>query len=801
MDKALLLVTLSISLTLGADRVGFRSAKPVWPKGRQKEKNLFVGFRTVFQAPKGKRVTFRVTASTLYRFFLNGEFRGHGPARGPHGYFRVDEWDLTEYLQPGKNLIAVEVAGYNVNSFYLLDRPSFLQAEVVSEGKVLASTGRKGKSFEAGILKERVQKVQRYSFQRPFSEVYRLRKGHDLWRKDASAPFDTVRCSTLRKKSILPRGVPYPKFHKKEPVWNLSCGTIQSGVPVDKLWKDRSLTGIGPKLGGFPEEDLKTVPSIELQQISTVSKSEINRPYSPETQLSFAEDSFHILDFGTNLTGFLGATITCHKPTRIFLTFDEILSDGDVDFKRLSCVNIVGYRMKKGTYSVESFEPYTLRYLKVIVLEGECEVENIYLREYVNPEVSEAHFAASDKRLNQLFEAGRETFRQNAVDIFMDCPSRERAGWLCDSFFTARVAQNLSGNAAIERNFFENFLLPDTFAHLPEGMLPMCYPADHYDGVFIPNWSLWFVLQLEEYLERSGDRQLADALKPKLLRLFDYFKPFINEDGLLEKLKSWVFVEWSDANKFVQDVNYPTNMLYAAALDAAGRMYNLPDLQSQAENLREVIRRQSFDGQFFVDNAVRENGNLQVTENRTEVCQYFAFFFDIATPSTHETLWQTLCGDFGPKRKRTKKYPEVREANAFVGNMLRLEILSRYGRCQQILDESISYLLYMAELTGTLWENVGTYASCNHGFASHVVRTLYRDVLGLYEVDSVNRSVNLRFSDLRLNWCEGRIPVEGGAISFRWWKKGESISYRISVPAGYTVNAENLSDNELIRVP
>ena len=28
----------------------------------------------------------------------------------------------------------------------------------------------------AAILNERVQKVQRYSFQRPFSEVYRLRK-------------------------------------------------------------------------------------------------------------------------------------------------------------------------------------------------------------------------------------------------------------------------------------------------------------------------------------------------------------------------------------------------------------------------------------------------------------------------------------------------------------------------------------------------------------------------------------------------------------------------------------------------
>ena len=90
----------------------------------------------------------------------------------------------------------------------------------------------------------------------------------------------------------------------------------------------------------------------------------------------------------------------------------------------------------------------------------------------------------------------------------MDCPSRERAGWLCDSFFTARVEYVLTGTCTVEKVFLENFLLADQFEHLPEGMLPMCYPADHYDGVFIPNWAMWFVLELEEYLVRSGDTEL-----------------------------------------------------------------------------------------------------------------------------------------------------------------------------------------------------------------------------------------------------------------------------------------------------
>src|ERR1019366_6581060 len=182
-----LLYLLLTSTNLAASAPAFVSAKPIWPKGREKEKNLFVGFRAAFKAPAQEKVLLRATGATIYCVFLNGHFLAHGPARGPHGFFRVDEWDLTAKLQPGVNLVAFEGAGYNVNSYSLLDQPSFLQAEVVAGGKVLASTDGSGAPFTATILKERVQKVQRYSFQRPFSEVYRLAPGCDHWRSDPAA--------------------------------------------------------------------------------------------------------------------------------------------------------------------------------------------------------------------------------------------------------------------------------------------------------------------------------------------------------------------------------------------------------------------------------------------------------------------------------------------------------------------------------------------------------------------------------------------------------------------------------------
>ena len=780
----------------------FKQAKPIWPTGQEREMNLTVGFRGHFSGGTEGPVVLRVAASTIYRVFLNGHYIGHGPARAAHGFYRMDEWPLDGKLRSGDNIVAVEVSGYNVNSYYLLDQPSFLQAEVVSGEQVLLATGVDENRFEATVLRERIRKVPRYSFQRPFVECYKLQPGYDAWRIDPSAPFEKVKCSIMPDKKIIARRVPHVDFKMRPPIAIHSTGKVRTGVKPQKYWKDRSLTKISDKLKGYKESELTINPGIPLQEIVISTQKKLNKPYASSPSIAMQKDSFVILDFGINLTGFIGATITCLKPTTLYFVFDEILTDNDVKFNRLGCLSAVTYELEPGTYNVESCEPYTMRYLKVIAYEGECEVKDVWLREYANSSIARSGFRCSNDKVNRIYQAARETFRQNAVDIFMDCPSRERAGWLGDSFFTARVAADLTGTTLVEKNFIENFLLPEKFAHIPPGMLPMCYPADHYDGVFIPNWALWFVVQLGEYLERTGDRALVDGLRSRVVDLFDYFEPFKNSDGLLEKLDGWIFVEWSKANKFVQDVNYPTNMLYASALATAGRLYDIPDYIREANEIRDVIRKQSFNGSFFVDNAIRDkNGKLRVTDNKSEICQYYAFFFDVASPETFAELWQTLASDFGPVRKEHNKYPDVAMANAFMGNYLRLELLSRYNRQAQLLDEIVDYFYYMARITGTLWENISANASCNHGFASHVAHVLYRDVLGVRKIDYQKKKIVIQFADLKLDNCEGKIPVgSDDLLEVKWWKKNGTLFYRVHLPDSYNMQVKNLSGLKLVRV-
>ena len=129
--------------------VRFQAAEAIWPKGRRLVMNDFVGFLATVRIPDAAQsVILRLAASTVYRAFVDGVFLAHGPARAAHGHYRVDELPLR--LSAGEHVVAIEVAGYNMNTYDVLDQPSFLQAEVVADGAVLAATAVTGGGFIAG---------------------------------------------------------------------------------------------------------------------------------------------------------------------------------------------------------------------------------------------------------------------------------------------------------------------------------------------------------------------------------------------------------------------------------------------------------------------------------------------------------------------------------------------------------------------------------------------------------------------------------------------------------------------------
>ena len=633
-----------------------------------------------------------VAAADFYKVYADGVFLGFGPARTAKGYARVDEYTL-----PACRKISIEVAGYGCSSLTTVRQQSFCCAEITRDGTVLAATG-----FDFACLRndQRRQKVERFSLQRHFGEVY-----------DMDAGFAAVEASPVEAPVFIPRRVPFADLSLHS-IHSFIGGSFTQGEMARKNAYTTSIL-VEKDWGIFPEEAIPDKPF-------RFADSQICRKeWAGRLPKTLDAGQWLMLDAGTVEVGFPILETTAEADSQVILALTEYCPDDRFAFvPKMNCQPVIQFCLKAGQQiQKECFEPYSFRKAAIFVQSGCVTVTGFGWRNYTRDMTGARTKAFSDPILQGVYDAALRTFAHNAVDIYMDCPSRERAGWLCDSFFTARAEHFFFGNTAVEDVFLENYVLYRNEGEFPEGVLPMVYPSDpHENNKFIPQWDMWYVLEVCEYLTQRNPAADREIFRPSVTGVLDFLARYENEWGLLETLPSWNFVEWSTANNWTQDVNYPTNFLYAGMLEAAGAAFDLP-LQEKADLIRKETIHRSFDGEVFLDHAIRLGDALVNFHHVSEAGQYYAALFggfDLNAPEFAKLKDGIVSGFSVPPRS------DFCPVNAFIGLYLRMAVLDKMGD-RELLQENIrAFFGGMAEKTGTLWEYREAHKSMDHGFASFV---------------------------------------------------------------------------------
>ena len=635
----------------------------VWIKDREKQNTIIYFSLKLDKSP----CTLNISAVDFYQVFSDGKLITYGPSRTASGYSRLRQVNLKNTTE-----LVIKISGYNCNSFCCDRQLPFFGAEIVKDGKVIKTTN----DFTCYEYTGNNTDSPKYSSQRGYVELFDLVIPKLI-------PLETIPVSAP---VLLENGEDTASYKKinfkfiKKSIFNGFNKTT-----VDLYWKDKEdareglikfdVLGYIEKLKGLVQYDYK------LKQLKS---------------------------------GFISLKIKAKTQAKIVCVFDEILPDNDWFFRRNATNDILEVKVNKGQTKILSFEPYTLQHLKIIV-DGKATVTPQLVLYENSTKLKKLRSTKSD--LNLVLKSAENTYRHHAVDLFTDCPGRERAGWLCDSYFLAKTEYLYTNDNKIERTFLENFIVADT-PEIDKGMLPMCFPAEHPNHNYIPNWAMFFVIQLHDRLKRVNDKELVKKAKNKVYGVIEYFKKYQNEYGLLENLDKWVFVEWSICNtpEHLKGVNFPSNMLYAKCLECAGELYGDQQLIDQSKQLKDTIVKFSFNGELFVDNAIRKNDKLHpLKDNLSETCQYYALFCGIPVSQSFK---HNLIENYGPLNYH--KYPEKMRSNAFIGNFLRFDFLLQEKLYKQTLKESVNYFAKMAKHTGTLWEKDTPYASCCHGFGSYV---------------------------------------------------------------------------------
>ena len=725
-----------------------------------------------------------ISAQNIYRLYINEEIVMQGPRRTAHGYLRVDDIDVSKYLLGGENHIAVELIEYgNMYNKYSNDstlEDGMLIMEICSGKKRIFSTGVEDMSVLR--LDYRVKKSERISHSREAIEIYNINEDSGAWRK-GKGEYLTATAVDIDK-TYLCTSVLIPTLKKLKFENVISYGACR--IDKNKKFKTDFYEG-GDYFERFDEYVYKDCrQTVDIPPTCTkISKK------NGEFFIESGEDSYIMLDMGRSAVGLLCIDMESDAGTVDIVRSEMLDKKGNMPYYygTVSRVHTSG-----GNIRQVFFEAGLYRYLK-IYFRGckNIRIKDISLLEYSYPDENKCSFLCNDENINKLYRAAKDTLLFNALDVFMDCPDRERGGWLCDSLWTARAASLMLSDDRVEREMLETFLLTDKDG-MYKGFYPEAYPAskDNYKAFTgITTWSFWLMCQLCEYVNRTGDIEFALEFKERVAAFVCGSMSYLGESGMLENLPC-VFVDWSMANNAVNvsPISTAANALYSYTLENLGKLYDEKIWVDNAISIRNSLKKAIEDnggGAIIPDSFERNaHGKLVGRGYTSEACTFTALWAGLYNKEENMPAIKFAKDHMGT----CPKYPSdlnIGKSNLFIGLCIRLDMLARLGYYDVMFKDMLDiYMWQLKEGPGTLWEcnYIDTSSRC-HGFSSHVGVHLLRDVLGFADINKKEGYITIAPHICSLKWARGCVDIDGYMAMIEWRCHSDEFYLNIDIPENY----------------
>ncbi|MBQ7486036.1 MAG: hypothetical protein IJT77_00885 [Clostridia bacterium] len=455
-------------------------------------------YRKVLQlAAPSESFPVRITACSRYRLCVNGQWIGHGPARGDSQVWFADEYDLAAYLHMGANIIAVSV----------LCPP--MDPSVGSHSL-----------FRFG-----------------FPMLYTEGLGIDGWKcridRNTVFPPEETRFAPLQ-------------IHEVSAPESDQIGWYLDGYE-DRTWANAVPCAPDELPAALRQLCARDIPLPEYRQHAFELPV---RSVGPRQTVSFT------LDAGEEMCAFPALGLSGGKGARVELLYSEcyVLEDGKGN--RLDSVHghLTGYR---DVYSVagtadEVYMPYdfrTFRFLQVTVSTADAPLMLRFLNytETGYPLVARTHGETSDPTLAPVWDISMRTLRRCMHETYVDCPFYERLQYIMDTRSQILYTYAVSADDRLARRAIDDFCR----AQRPDGLLNCSYP--NVNTNVIPGFSMYFILIVHDHMMYFGDPELVRRALPVIVRALDFFECRRTADGLVARIGSrigdgpfWSFIDWAE---------------------------------------------------------------------------------------------------------------------------------------------------------------------------------------------------------------------------------------------------------------
>ena len=254
------------------------------------------------------------------------------------------------------------------------------------------------------------------------------------------------------------------------------------------------------------------------------------------------ESNHYIIDLGKEMVGLVSLDFVSPAVQKMIVAWGEDLQDGHVRQRIEHRDFSFDYIAKAGK---NEYVNYMLRlgcrYLEIYT-EVPVEINSIGLIPQVYP-IKEKQVTLDNELDQKIYDACVNTLKLCMMEHYVDTPWREQCLYVYDSRNQALCGYKAfeGGNAEYVRANLK-LISQDRRG---DGLLAICYPCGM--DLTIPSFSLYYFMQVNEYLKNTGDITLAQEVYDKLISVLNIFIGN-RKDGLVLKFEGdnhWNFYDWS----------------------------------------------------------------------------------------------------------------------------------------------------------------------------------------------------------------------------------------------------------------
>ncbi len=734
----------------------------IWVADPEPVVNSYIRARKKFSlsgAPKA--VSLKISANSLYKLYVNGQYVGKGPVRSGGGQCYFDTFDITELLHKGDNVIAVLAHHIGEDTFAApAGRPGLIckvEVELADETLSIATD----ESWKVQRAEEWVGDGARMNHRLGFQENYNAALVDTAWgeikfkEKGWEAAAVVATPPALPFGELLARQIPQLDERTILPAAIVAIGNtpdLEKETPITELPAIMAAAEIANLRAGQVKDESTLLTADGVAHIKT-----------PRGGRGVAV----LLDFGREVFGNVEIGIAGSGTGCIDLGYCEELVDGRIkpDAHETLCADRL--ILRKGALEWQSFQSRAFRFLQIEFRRCSKPIALQYVRvnQTTYPVQPAASFKCSDRLISEIWEAGAYTTELCMQDTFIDCPLRERAQWWSEARLLSRTAYYAFGDTALLAQGLRQFAASQD----KDGAVLALYPS----GVemLAPDLSLLWVYSILDYYAFSDDAGLVEELYPVVEKLLSWFGRYIDQSGLLADVPGHLQVDHADLERegAVTSLNcfYYQGLRVAAALAAiSGKDEDAERYMSEAHNLKVALNKYLYVPRNGLFAECRVNGEL--VEKFSAQTNILAALFDITDQYQKAGIMRQI-----------HTLPELTTPY----------FASYYLEALYLLDRHDEALAYMRHTWGqmiksgatTLWEDFFTRGCLCHGSAVAPTRDLIAEYVGIKPVAGSHRFVIIpHIGDLK--WAQGSFGTQNGPLNVRWRVTRNGLEVAVEVP-------------------